>query len=99
MGESVTTFNTSNKVRSTRGEKVRRKFHRNMEFFLTEGGSCLYDDERIGDVEVPLRYKNLLRPWVPNEIPQLDTYFYVNERIYHIAPSSYMVWFYSRWME
>jgi hypothetical protein len=35
-----------------------------------------------------LRYKHLLRPWVPNELPQLDTELCVNERIYHIAPSS-----------
>jgi hypothetical protein len=41
----------------TRGEKVRRKFRRRMEFFLVEGGSCSYDDESIGDIEVPLRYK------------------------------------------
>jgi hypothetical protein len=82
------TSNTSNRVRSTRGEKVRRKFCRHMELFLVEGGSCSYDDESIGDVEVPLRYKHLLRPWVPNELPQLDTDFCVNERIYRIAPSS-----------
>jgi len=36
--ESVTS-NTSNRERSTRGEKVRRKLCRNMEFFLVEGGS------------------------------------------------------------
>jgi hypothetical protein len=29
-----------------------------------------------------------LRPWVPNELPQLDTDFCFNERIYCIAPSS-----------
>jgi hypothetical protein len=46
-GESVTS-NTSNRVRSTRGEKVRIKFHRCMELFLVEGGSCSYDDESIG---------------------------------------------------
>jgi hypothetical protein len=33
---------------TTRGEKVRRKFCRRMEFFLSKGGSCSYDDERIG---------------------------------------------------
>jgi hypothetical protein len=59
-----------------------------MEFFLVEGGSCSYDDESIGDIEVPLRYKHLVRRWVPNELPQLDTDFCVNERIYHIALSS-----------
>jgi hypothetical protein len=80
--------NTSNMERSTRGEKVIRKFCRCMELFLVEGGSCSYDHESIGDVKVPLRYKHLLIPWVPNELPQLDTDFFVNERIYCIAPSS-----------
>jgi len=87
-GESVTTSNTSNRARSTRGEKVRRKLRRCLELFLAEGGSCSYDDESISDIEVPLRYKHLLRPWLPNELPQLETEFCVNERIYHIAPSS-----------
>jgi hypothetical protein len=76
-GESVKS-NTSNRERSTRGEKVRRKLCRCMELFLVEGGSCSYDDESIGDIEVPLRYKHLVRPWVPNELPQLDTDFCVN---------------------
>jgi hypothetical protein len=49
----------------TRGEKVRRKFCRCMEFFLVEGGSCSYDDERIRDIEVPLRYKHIVKQWVP----------------------------------
>ena len=80
--------NTFCKVKSTRGEKVRRKFGRRMKLFLVEGGSCSYDDERIGDIEVPLRYKHLLKQWVPKELPELDTDFYVNERMYRIAPSS-----------
>ena len=53
--------NTSYKDKSTRGEKVRRKFGRRMKFFLAGGGSCSYDDESIGDIKVPLRYKNLLK--------------------------------------
>jgi hypothetical protein len=72
----------------TRGENVRRKFCRRMEFFLAKGGSCSYDDESIGDIEVPLRYKNLVKQWVPKELPSLDTDFIVNNRTYHIAPSS-----------
>jgi hypothetical protein len=55
----------------TRGEKVRRKFCRRMEFFLAEGGSCSYDDESIGDIEVPLRYKHLVKQWVPKELPPI----------------------------
>jgi hypothetical protein len=35
-----------------------------------------------------LRYKHLLKQWVPKELPELDTDFCVNERMYHIAPSS-----------
>jgi hypothetical protein len=48
-------FNTSYKEKSTRGEKIIRKFGRRMEFFLVEGGSCSYDDKSIGDTEAPLR--------------------------------------------
>jgi hypothetical protein len=43
-----------NKRRSTRGEKIIRKFDRRMEFFLAKGGSCSYDDENIDDIEVPI---------------------------------------------
>jgi hypothetical protein len=59
-----------------------------MELFLGEGDSYYYDDESIIDVEVPLRYKHMMIPWVPNELPQLEIDFCVNEMIYHIAPSS-----------
>jgi hypothetical protein len=72
----------------TKGEKVRRKICRCMEFFLAEGGSLSYDDESIGDIEVPLRYKHLVKQWVPKELPLLDTDFIVNNRMYRIAPSS-----------
>jgi hypothetical protein len=58
-GENIS--NTCNKVKLTRGEKVRKKFGRNMKFLLAEGGSCSYDDESIGDIKVPLRYKHLLK--------------------------------------
>jgi hypothetical protein len=85
--ESVTS-NTSNKERSTRCGKVRIKFYRCIEFFLVDGGSCSYDNESIGDVEVLLRYKHVVRQWVPNEPPQLDTDFCFNERIYCITLSS-----------
>ena len=55
---------------------------------MLKGGSCSYDDESIGDVEVPLRYKHLRKQWVPKELPPINTNFCVNERIYRIAPSS-----------
>jgi hypothetical protein len=37
---------------------------------------------------VPLRYKHLVKQWVLKELPLLDTDFIVNNRTYHIAPSS-----------
>ena len=59
-----------------------------MEFFLTEGGSCSYDDESIGYIEVPLKYKNMVKQWVPKELTPLDTDIIVNNMTYRIAPSS-----------
>jgi hypothetical protein len=48
--ESVMYFARSNSSRSTRDEKLRRRFHRRMEFFIAEGGSCDYNDESIGEI-------------------------------------------------
>ena len=76
------------RTRTTRGEKVRRKFCRHMEIFLAEGGSCSYDDESIGDIEVSLKYKNMVKQWVPKEFPILYIDFIVNNRMYDTAPSS-----------
>ena len=59
-----------------------------MEYFPRGGGSCSYDDETIGDIEVPLWYINIVKQWVPRDIPQVNTDFCVNERIYRIALSS-----------
>jgi hypothetical protein len=59
-----------------------------MKFFLPKGGSCSYDDESIGDIDVPLRYKHLVKQWVPKELPPIDVDFVVNNRTYCIAPSS-----------
>ena len=74
--------------RSTRGEMVRRKFCRHMELFLSEGGSCDYDNESICDIDLPLRYIHLVKRWITKDLPQVDIYFFLNGRIYHIAPSS-----------
>ena len=60
---------------SSRCQNIRRKFHKCMECFLDEGGSCSYDDEIIENIEVPLTYKNLVKQWVPKDIPELNTYF------------------------
>jgi hypothetical protein len=72
----------------TRGEKVRIKFCRRMKFFLAKGGSCFYDDERIGDIDVPLTYKHLAKQWVPKELPPIDVEFVVNNRTYRISSFS-----------
>ena len=37
---------------------------------------------------MPLRYQNLVKQWVPSDLPKVNTNFCVNERIYRIAPSS-----------
>ena len=85
---NATVSSRYDKQTRTRGEKVRIKFCRRVKFFLAERGSCSYDDESIGDIEVPLRYKNLVNQWVPNELPPIDVDFVVNNRTYHISPSS-----------
>ena len=86
--ESETSIRRSNWSRSTRGEKVRRKFHRHIELFASKGGSCGYDNKCIGDIELPLRYRNLVKRWIPKELPQVDMDFFLNGRTYRIAPSS-----------
>lgn len=86
--EENETSSTSNRWRSTRGEKIRRKFHKRMDFFLVKGGSCSYDHESIDDIKVPLRYKHIVKQWVPKDLPEINTDFCVNERIYRITPSS-----------
>jgi hypothetical protein len=85
---NVTASSRYDKQTRTRGEKVRRKFCRRMEFFLFEGESCSYDNKSIGDIEVPLRYKHLVKQWVPKELPPIYVDFIVNNRTYRIAPSS-----------
>jgi hypothetical protein len=81
-------LNRCNTVRSIRGEKIRRKFHRYIEFFYVKGGTCSYDDDTKDDIKVPSRYTHILKMLKPKQLPQLDTDFCVNERIYHITPSS-----------
>ena len=78
-------------ARSTRCHNIRRKFNKRMEFFLNGGGSCSYDDETVGDIEVHLRYKHLVKQWVPRDLPQVNTDFCVNEKIYRIASSSLLL--------
>ena len=88
MLEESETSSRSTRARSTRCHKIKRKFKKCMEFFLKARGSCSYDDEIVGDIEVPIRYKHLVKQWVPRDLPQVNIDFCVNERIYRIAPSS-----------
>ena len=76
------TSDRSTRVMSTRCKNIRITFLKHMDFFLTEGGSCSYDDETISDIKVPLRYKHIVKKWVPKDIPQLNIDFCVNKRIY-----------------
>ena len=59
--ESETSNTISNRLQSTRGEKVRRKFCRHMGIFVSEGGSCGYDNECIGEIEFPMRYRHFVK--------------------------------------
>ena len=46
---------------SIRSEKVRKRFRRCMQYFIANGGSSNYDDKRIGDIKLPLRYRHLVQ--------------------------------------
>ena len=59
-----------------------------MEIFLAKGGSCSYDNKSIDDIEVPLRYKQIVKQWAPKDLLEINTNFSINERIYRISPSS-----------
>ena len=74
--EKSETSSRSTRARSTRCQKIKIKFNKRMEFFLRGGGSCSYDDETIGYIEVPLRYKQLVKQWVPRDLPQVNTIFF-----------------------
>ena len=73
--EESETSNRSTRDRSTRCQKIKRKLNKCMKFFLKGGGSCSYDDEIVGDFEVALRYKHLVKQWVPTDLPQVNTDF------------------------
>ena len=86
--EESETSSRSKRAISTRCHKIKIKCNKCMKIFLKGGGSCSYDDETVGDIEVPFSYKKLVKQWVPRDIPQVNTDFCMNERIYRIAPSS-----------
>jgi hypothetical protein len=51
----VNTSRSYHNINTISYQNIRIKFHKRMDFFLTKGGSCSYDDETIGDIEVALR--------------------------------------------
>ena len=63
-----------------------------MIFFLQGGGSCSYDDDIVGDIDVPLRYQHLVKKWVPSDLPKVNIDFCVNERIYRLHRRHCMDW-------
>ena len=73
--EESETSSRSTRARSTRCQKIRRKFNKRMKFFLKGGGSCSYDDETVGEIDVPLPYQHLVKQWVPRDLPQLKKKF------------------------
>jgi hypothetical protein len=59
--ESDTCCTRSTGSRSTRSEKVGKIICMRMKFFIANRGSCNYDAKRIGDIEFPLRYRQLVQ--------------------------------------
>ena len=53
--EESETSSRSKRERSTRCQKIRRKFNKHMKFSRKGEASCFYDDETVGDIDVPLR--------------------------------------------
>ena len=53
MVDESSTCTMTKMGRSTRGQKIRKKINKHMQFFLAKGGSCSYDDDRQGDIKVP----------------------------------------------
>ena len=72
--EESETSSRSTRAISTRCQKIRRKFNKCMKYFL-RGGLCSYDDETVGDIDVPLRYQHLVKQWVPSDLPKVNTNF------------------------
>ena len=50
--EESETSNRSTRDKSTRCHKIIRKFDKCMNLFLQGGGSCSYDDETVGDIDM-----------------------------------------------
>ena len=72
--EDSETCSRSMKERQTRGQKIRRKFNKHMQFHLAQGGSFSYDDETKGGTKVPLRYTHLRKNGYPRNYLQLTLF-------------------------
>ena len=59
MVDESSTCTMTKMGRLTIGQKIRKKFNKCMQFFLAKGGSCSYDDERQGDINVPFWYTHI----------------------------------------
>ena len=92
--EESETSSRSTRARSTRCQKIRRKFNKRMKCFLKWGGSCSYDDETVGDIDMPLRYKHLVKQWVPSTSGKWEISDQKNDQNPHINDH---FWFGDRW--
>ena len=59
-----------------------------MDLFLIEQGSFSYDNENIGDKEVPLSYIHYLNNWEHDPLPEINIDLCINGRAYWIDPSN-----------
>jgi len=95
-GESFRS-NTSNKERSTRGEKVRRKFHKCMEFFCWMRFVFLWRFERRwrrGSFEVQTSSEKMGSQWISS----VGHWLLCQWGFITLLRRPYMVWVYSPWM-
>ena len=83
---------------STKGEKIRRKFHKRMETFIAKGGSLSYDNDNIDVIEVRLRYKHPVTQCTPKDIPEINTSFLSMKGYIAFPHHHYMVWGYFPWI-
>lgn len=96
--EEIERSSRSNRWKSTRGEKIIRKFRRCIEFFLGERGPCSYDDESINDIKLPLRYKHLVKQWISKDLLLLNIDFRSTRGHIAFLHYHYMVWGYFLWI-
>ena len=55
-----------------------------------------YENENIGDQEVPLKYRPYVKNWEPSPFPKINIDFCIDGRRYRISPSSlHGLWLFS----